>query len=138
MKYIRKIVASGLIGVLAAFVGGFCLHPMTAQAMETAPTMVGSASPVLESEQMMDDGADTYLGNERPGTLSNLCVLACASKTPQAVAAKKFSVDWEANFFLHVSAVQAPLAAASSAGPAGPLNARPPAPDILSSVFKKE
>lgn len=31
MKYIRKIVASGLIGVLAAFVDGFCLHPMTAQ-----------------------------------------------------------------------------------------------------------
>lgn len=140
MKYIRKIAAGSLIAALAFFAGSFCLHPMSAQAMETSPVMP-SVSPVggdMTGGQDMSDGTSSFQESDAPISVLNLCVIDCASQTPQAVAAKKFSVDSGAIFLADISESRESRFLGSSSGPTDFSGTHPPAPDILSSVFKKE
>lgn len=129
MKYIRKTTAGSLVLTLAFFAGSFCLHPMAAQAMDAAPAMAG---------HVMDGGSDAAIGDDASVTAWNICVINCASKPAQAVAAKKFSVDPGANLLADTSYDQPLHFSASSSGATDLTGTHPPSPDILFSVFKKE
>lgn len=130
-KYIRKIAASSLILALAFFAGSFCLHPMSAQAMDAAPAMAMAG-------HAMDDGADAAIGDDTPVSAWNICVVDCASETPQAVAAKKFSVDFSTDFPAGISDEEMFRLSESSSDLDDSSGVSPSPPDILSSVFKKE
>lgn len=130
MKYIRKTTAGSLVLTLAFFAGSFCLHPMSAQAMDAAPAMAMAG-------HALDDRADAAIGDDIPVTAWNICVVDCVSEPAQAVAAKQFSVDFSADLFAGVAYDQKPRSLALSSG-ADLSGAHPPSPDILFSVFKKE
>jgi hypothetical protein len=126
MKYMRKTAASSLIVAFASFAGGFCLAPMSAQAMDMA------------GGQAMDESADAVSGNDNSVTAWNLCVVNCASRAPQAMAAKKFSADFSADILSGVLDDGDSRLFAFSSGATDLTGTHPPSPDILSSVFKKE
>lgn len=129
MKSLRKTAASSLILTLAFFAGSFCLQPMSAQAMEASPSMVMFTSTV---------SGNTVSGHDNSATTWNLCVVNCASQPAQAVAAKKFSIDSGVNFLTDVSYAQTFHLPVLSLGATDISGTHPPAPDILSSIFKKE
>ena len=151
-------MAIGLVVTLASFVGGFCLHPMVARAVENAPASAIPASPVgadmaggqdvmdkstparnaLEASSRNDGGRDAVSGNDNSATVWNHCVVSCASQVPQALAAKKFSVDCGIGLLESVPYAQTFYVPVPSSGATDISGTQPPAPDILSSVFKKE
>ncbi len=130
MKYMRKTAASSLVLTLAFFAGSFCLHPMAAQAMDTAMAM--PASPEGGDMEAVVSGGDSAI------TPWNLCVVDCASETPQAIASKKFSVDFLGGLLADAVGSRESRVFVFSSGPTDFSGTHPPSPDILSSVFKKE
>ncbi len=137
MKYIRKIAASSLIAALIFFAGSFCLHPMSAQAMDAAPPASPMGGAMAMAGHALDEGADAVTGDATPVSAWNICVINCASQAPQAVVTKQFSVDFSADLLAGVSYDQEPRSLAFSSG-SDLSGTHPPSPDILSSVFKKE
>lgn len=125
MKYIRQTGVSSLIIVLAFFTSWFCASPMTAQAMENTSL----ASPM---------GGD--MTTSVPIAAWDSCIFNCLNNAPQVVVAKKFSVDSDANLLADIPYNQTFYSDSfvSLVGATDFFGTPPPAPDILSSVFKKE
>lgn len=145
MKYIRQTVVSSLIVALAFFTSWFCVSPMTAQAMEDTSLaspmggdMTMSVPSVNASGYYAADNAPSK--ESAPVAAWNSCVFNCLNKTSQAVTVKKFSADSDANLLADIPYNQTFYSDSlvSLAGTADFFGTPPPAPDILSSVFKKE
>jgi hypothetical protein len=109
--YTQKIAVIGLVAVFASLAGWFCANPMAMQTMESHRVF---------------------------HMARNVCVVDCLSNSPQILAIKKFSVDVSSGFLANVFDNQTTYLLADSSGLADFSILRPPAPDILSSVFKKE
>lgn len=131
MKSLHKTIGGSLILTLAFFTGSFCLHPMAAQAM-------GDDADMNMAGQAMDGSEYSFQRNDISSTAWKLCVINCASETPQAVVAKQFSIDSGMGFLADTPDNQTLSFFEFSSGPTDFSGTHPPAPDILFSVFKKE
>jgi hypothetical protein len=127
--YKQKIAVFGLIVALAYWAGWFCVNPQGARMME-------SSSAITMLSMLMVNG-DHYMDGVSHSAWST-CVFNCLSKSPQILVAKKFSIDAGASFLPDVFDNQTTRLLADSSGLVDFSKTRPPAPDILSSVFKKE
>lgn len=127
--YMQKIAVFGLVAAFAFLAGWFCTNPQGMQMPEDYSVAAMSAEMMNASYHYMN------------GSLHNTwsaCVFNCLSKVPQTIAAKKFNVDSGAGFLLDVFDNQTTRLLADSSGLADFSKTRPPIPDTLFSVFKKE
>lgn len=120
--YSQKIAAIGLIAVLVSLAGWFCVNPQGMQMSDDSFTEM----PARHDSQ------------SRFSILNACAINDCLSKLPQVVVIKKFSVDFDAGFLVSIFDNQTPRLLADSSGTSDFSKTRPPVPDILSSVFKKE
>lgn len=127
--YTRKIATMGLIAALVSLAGWFCVNSQGMQMPE------GFSAMAMPSMSMAS--GDHYMYGVLHNTLS-VCAFNCLNKSPEVVVAKKFSVDTDAGFLISIFDNQTPLLLADSSAPVDFSKTRPPVPDILSSVFKKE
>lgn len=130
MKYCtRKITAIVFVVALASLAGWFCVN---LQGMQMSEGFLAMAMPA----EMMDASYHYMNGVSHHAWV--VCAFNCLSKSPQTIVAKKFSVDALADFLPDVFDNQTSRLLADSSGVADFSKPRPPVPDILSSVFKKE
>jgi hypothetical protein len=127
--YTQKIAVIGLVAVLASLAGWFCVNPQGAR-------MTKSYSAITMPSMSMVNG-DHYMDGVSHSTWS-ACVFNCLSKTLQTIVVKKFNVDSGAGFLSEIFDNQSTRLLADSSATADFSKTRPPVPDILASVFKKE
>lgn len=140
MKHIRKTVVTSLILALASFAGSFCLHPLFAQAAGESLGMAGMDMSASSAEMIgivADMSDEVSFSESVSDNALNICPLNCVGTIPKAALAKKTSVDAIPQIATIVSdeALFFPVFSSGSTDLSG---TDPPAPDILSSVFKKE
>lgn len=131
MNYFGKTIVLGLIVALVSLTGSFCVRPMAVQA---------AVVPEMASHMLPNAGEDSSVlqADTAVSHTFNHCVFDCVSQTPQAVAAKKFSVDSISGYLVNMPDDFEFSFSELSSGPTDLEGAHPPAPDILSSVVKIE
>lgn len=157
MPYLRNTTISFLSVALALFAGGVCLMPMSAQAMEVSAASI--TMDMTDGLNRGDDIADTrsasvisvsqadtravVLEDTAAVTAGNPCVVSavvgCVSQPARAIAAQQVSGENGADLLAQAfgnNQLSPPLL--FSSGATDLAGARPPLPNILSSVFKKE
>lgn len=132
VKWLKKIVVGNIVIALMLFAGGFCVHPMEAQAVS-----MDKASSVEHtvSENDMQQGIQV---DSAAMPMINTCIFDCISKAPQAEAIKKTNSNTALNVFTHTSQAETFQISEYSPDPLEAIGTAPPAPDILSSIMKKE
>ena len=135
MKFLKKIVTGSFIITLVSFVGGFCTRPMMAEAHFFEMAMEEMAGAILLSQDCVSSSAD------EASYSINVCAIDCITTVPQVINTKKVGVD----HILQISLID-PFSVSHLRGSFSDglsvkgdvFGISPPAPDILSSVFKRE
>jgi hypothetical protein len=130
MKCIKKFVMGSLIVTLISFGGGFCAHPMTAQASEMGAMDM--------SVHMEEHGTDMIQTVDMATVALSACVFDCISKAPQATVSKKTTFDNTIHVSVNVPRADQLELFEYFSNPLDAIGTSPPSPDILSSVMKKE
>lgn len=126
MKSLKKIIIGSLIVTLTSFVGGVCMHPLSAQAGDSSMGM--SVLYTVDHDMQMSENI--------PLTIST-CIFDCINKTPHATVAEKTTVQSTLSLSLAIFQTELPVPIFIS-DTFGAVGTHPPSPDILSSVVKIE
>lgn len=134
MKYIQKTIIFSLVLSLVSFAGGFCMHPMMAEAHTSEMSMEIEHSshtrlPVQDCLSLRADEASHTI---------NVCAVDCIT-TLKVTSTKKAVVEHT----LQISSIAPPVDSLETFSGRTFVNddvfgVPPPSPDILSSVFKRE